>query len=389
MPRDRFKKLSTYFHINDNTTAVPYGQPGYNPLHKVEPLLTSVRQHLLEQFNPGQNIAIDEAMVAFKGRSFMKQYLPGKPIKWGFKIWTLADSVTGYVSDIDVYTGRRQHPSGNGLGYDVVMGLARPFLNRYHHIYFDNYFSSLKLASDLLDRGTYSCGTLRANRVGIPAVIKKPGRLARGESIKRQCGNILCVVWRDKRDVRLIATNSQPTDTTVQRRDGRALKDVACPQSVVNYNKNMGGVDLSDQNRSYYDVGRQAKKYWKQLVWYLINLCTVNSYVIYQQTMAAAHQPAMKHLLFRENLIDQLIGGFSSRKRAGRTAATPIIEACHLPGHELVKAEKKLSCKNCSQLGKKTPAGRYVQTTFKCNMCNVHLCKDGCLVEFHTRHANM
>ena len=58
-----------------------------------------------------------------------------------------------------------------------------------------------------------------------------------------------------------------------------------CPNVIINYNRHMGRVDLSNQNRSYYDVGRQAKKYWKKLVWYLINLCTVNSYVVYQQTL--------------------------------------------------------------------------------------------------------
>ena len=92
------------------------------------------------------------------------------------------------------------------------------------------------------------------------------------------------------------------------------------------------------------------------------------------------------HLEFRKNLLKQLIGGFSSRKRASCALAMPSIEEGNLQGHDLVKAMKKATCKNCSQLGRKTKAGRYVQSTFKCKSCDVHLCKDGCLVEYHSRH---
>ena len=36
----------------------------------------------------------------------MKQYLPKKPVKRGFKVWVRADAVSGYVSEFDVYTGK-------------------------------------------------------------------------------------------------------------------------------------------------------------------------------------------------------------------------------------------------------------------------------------------
>jgi hypothetical protein len=44
-------------------------------------------------------------MVLFKGRSSMKQYMPLKPIKRGYKCWCLWDSTNGYMYNIDVYTG--------------------------------------------------------------------------------------------------------------------------------------------------------------------------------------------------------------------------------------------------------------------------------------------
>ena len=145
MPRDRFKSLSSYMHINDNTTAVARGQQGYDPLHKIAPLYSAVRTNIQTQFNPGMCLAIDEAMIAYKGRSYLKQYLPSKPTKWGFKVWAIADSETGYMTDISIYTGKREHPSKYGLGYDVVMNLSQRYLGRYHHIFFDNLFVYIAL----------------------------------------------------------------------------------------------------------------------------------------------------------------------------------------------------------------------------------------------------
>ena len=40
------------------------------------------------------------------GRSTMKQYLPKKPVKRGFKVWVRADAVTGFFCDFDVYVGK-------------------------------------------------------------------------------------------------------------------------------------------------------------------------------------------------------------------------------------------------------------------------------------------
>ena len=178
-------------------------------------------------------------------------------------------------------------------------------------------------------------------------------------------GNLVAVVWHDKRGVRLLSTNSEPTDATIKRRTGQDVNDVPCPEVVINYTKFMGGVDLADQNRIYYDMGRDEKNFWKCLMWYMINTCVVNSYVIYKQTMLAAGKHPIRHLAFRQKLITQLIGGFSNRKRAGRRGAeAPVIEESQFPGHTLIKAAKRV-CKNCSQLGNKTTGGGQVQTSFK------------------------
>ena len=39
---------------------------------------------------------------------FLKDYLPGKPNKWGFKAWGLADNANGYLLKCDIYKGKKE-----------------------------------------------------------------------------------------------------------------------------------------------------------------------------------------------------------------------------------------------------------------------------------------
>ena len=177
---------------------------------------------------------------------FMKKYMPAKPTKWGFKVWTLADAHNGYLCLLDMYVGRRKHPSNLGLGYDVVMNLSEPYQYLRHYLYFDNFFTSLPLIEQLARNQTYSCGTFWSNRKGIPPIFRNPGGLPQGQSIKKQRGNTVAGVWRDKRDVRVIPYNCGPVDghsnQRVPRRSGqpgREIRQVSCPESVVAYHTYM------------------------------------------------------------------------------------------------------------------------------------------------------
>ena len=65
-------------------------------------MLSCITLKLVEQtcrmnYHGSQDQSIDEAMIAFKGRSSMKQYMPMKPTKRRFKVWVRADSENGYV----------------------------------------------------------------------------------------------------------------------------------------------------------------------------------------------------------------------------------------------------------------------------------------------------
>jgi hypothetical protein len=148
-----------------NSTIIPRGQPGYDKLHKIRPLLDSVNSNSQAQYDLHREVSIDEAMVLFKGRSYFKQYMPKKPIKRGFKVWMACDARNGLISQCQVYTGK--DVSGqveNQLGAKVVKSISADLKGKGHHLYFDNFLSSVSLAEDLFNDDLYCIATARTNR---------------------------------------------------------------------------------------------------------------------------------------------------------------------------------------------------------------------------------
>ena len=109
-------------------------------------------------YYPHCEVSIDEAMIPFKGRSSMKQYLPLKPVKRSFKVWAMADAINGYMYDFNVYTGATESRE-RALGEKVVLTLSESIMGCHHKLFLDNYFTFVNLLSTLLEKGTYACGT--------------------------------------------------------------------------------------------------------------------------------------------------------------------------------------------------------------------------------------
>ena len=135
-------------------------------------------------------------MVGFKGQSSLKQYMPMKPSKWGYKVWCRCDAKTGYMCDFQVYCGA-SGPSEHSLGTKVVLDLAKPLFGKGYHLYFDNFFSSVNLANILLTHKTGMIATTRVNRKKYPKQLHKTV-LARGESKHHNVGDVDYFVWQNE-----------------------------------------------------------------------------------------------------------------------------------------------------------------------------------------------
>lgn len=120
-------------------------------MYKLRPFLNVIQEKFESCFTPTEFIAIGESMVKFKGRSSLKQYLPKKPVKRGYKLWVLADQ-SGYMWRFQIYVGKTKNTSEKGLAARVVKELTSGIENKYYRLYFDNYFTSVPLVEWLLER---------------------------------------------------------------------------------------------------------------------------------------------------------------------------------------------------------------------------------------------
>ena len=128
--------------------------------------LNCVKQFELSQefktmYTPSRNLSIDEQMIGTKSRVSFIQYMPKKPKKFGIKLWVLCECLTGYCLDFQIYTGKSDKGvTEHGLAYRVVFDLIDNYLDKGYHLYFDNFYTSFRLVSDLAKRNTFSCGTI-------------------------------------------------------------------------------------------------------------------------------------------------------------------------------------------------------------------------------------
>ena len=172
IPRWCFREISRYLHFMDNDHLAPRGDSAHDQLGKVRPLITHLSDKFATLYERSKEVAVDEAMIKFQGRSNLKKYMPKKPTKCGIKVWVLGDSTNGYFSQFDVHTGRGEGRV-EGLGAHVKM-LTENLKNKNYHVLFDNYFTSYQLLEDLEKDSIYGCGTARKDRKEFPAALKNP-----------------------------------------------------------------------------------------------------------------------------------------------------------------------------------------------------------------------
>lgn len=392
MTVNRYEKLCQYIHCNNAAARLTRADADYHPVAKVAPVFDMARQNCKLHYQHGRDISIDEAMKGFKGRTELRMYMPAKPEKFGIKFWARCDGNTAYMSDFQLYSGKRdQTPFQrvHGLGYRVVHDMTRDLIGLNHCVYFDRFFTSIPLMESLLSENIYACGTLMTNRKGVPTEIKQKRALKglvqnRGDSAFYQRAGITVTAWNDN-NVVVIAHTCLPHPrqmVTCNRQVEADTLVVPQPEAIHRYNQHMNGVDVHDQLRKKYAASRPSKKYWKYILWFVVDVCRVNAWILYR--MSSTRQVGRKKRYTQKDFILELgkalIDGFTSRKRATiRESGVRVdIDAKkHKIAHTFVRLPGKTRrCKSCYRLGRRH------ETVFGCAACNTHMCRD-CFLRVH------
>ena len=163
---------------------------------KIQPFLDLVIPSFQQYFVPGKALAVDEAMIAYRGRVSFRQYVRGKPHPWGIKAYVFADSDTGYLYSVAIYYDKETLlVSCPGLNHTtrVVLTLVQPVRNMGYDLYTDRFYTSPLLARELANLGITLTGTVMANRKDSPWLYGQKGRGR--EEPPRYTANKICLSW--------------------------------------------------------------------------------------------------------------------------------------------------------------------------------------------------
>lgn len=314
MSSKQFKYLRRHIHFNDNE----FAEESDDRFYKIRPMFNFIRK-TFQQVPPSTKQSIDEVMVGYKGTRAgnLRQYIKSKPTKWGFKLYCRA-SDDGFIHDIILYQGGTTftaHPvsltqaeSSEKINTKVVLTLAKTITSTTtSSIYADNFFTSLHLANML--KKHYNCrytGTARENRVGRPPLMS-PKDMGNTKT-KRGCfdycssNGILVVRWKDNKVVTLVTNDKGVFPLKkIQRyiKEKKKKEEVDCPLVVSEYNAHMGGIDKSNMLVQLYRTPMKSKRYYLRLFAYVLDLCSVNSWLLYKRDCEALKTQFMSLKKFR------------------------------------------------------------------------------------------
>ena len=114
MSRTRFQHIKSYLRAADNQNLAE------TKMAKAEPLYQLLNEKFQRSGIFHENLSIDESMVPYFGRHLCKQFIRGKPIRFGYKIRMLASN-TGLPYRVAVYQDRKDSADiEKPLGFRVV-----------------------------------------------------------------------------------------------------------------------------------------------------------------------------------------------------------------------------------------------------------------------------
>ncbi|ENN74459.1 hypothetical protein D910_05403 [Dendroctonus ponderosae] len=201
--RDKFEHILTNIHVKASETVDKTDR-----FSKGRPLFDYLNKKFIEACPLEEMHCVGEAMVPYFGRHGCKQFIHGKPIRYGYKLWVGATRLS-FVSWFEPYQGASTNISkiysDYGVGPAVVLECADVLLKKWpdkkHHLYFDNFFTTIALIEKVSEMGLYATGTLRENRISNNPLVhsKTLKKQNRGSSdyAKIIDQDIIIVKWND------------------------------------------------------------------------------------------------------------------------------------------------------------------------------------------------
>lgn len=372
---NRFEQIIRFMHLNDNNSLNPADR-----LYKLRPIIDVLNKSFTYHGGLDEKLSVDESMIPYYGKHYAKQYIKGKPIRFGFKNWAIC-SASGYLISFDLYCGKdASRVYEFGLGGDVVTTLlehAEVPSESGHKLFIDSFFTSVPLIKHLADKGFCATGTLRSDRTEhCPLKNQKEMKdEGRGTYDFRTSQNIMLVRWVDN-SVVTAATNFEELavgSATRWSREKKTKIQVPQPTLFSSYNKGMGGVDIMDQNVAAYRTRMRQRKWWWPIFVYLFDVSVSNAWIL-NKKLLPKDDAVGKLIQFRRALALTFLRKHGKPSLQGKIKPTPLQDVRHdTCSHWPLEIPKQRRCAHCKGKAK-----------FSCSKCNVGL-HPKCFLEYHTQ----
>ncbi|KAG3252036.1 hypothetical protein PI124_g3355 [Phytophthora idaei] len=214
---------------------------------------------------------------------------------------------------LEIYCGAKNHlrtpvPQDNNSGEAAVLRNMNSLLpptptSPWRLVVTDRFYTSVKLALELLHRRMYLTGTIQTDRSGFAKEIIT--------TKKYKTVNRKKVLIPPQGTIKLAQNKKFPRkEGTVMRRVNGEMKPVPAPELVRDYHRWMGGVDVNDQlrmQRYSVQLSYKTRKYYKTLFLGLLDMTFVNAYIVYRHHRKTNGKSSPKHFAFFEELMEQLL----------------------------------------------------------------------------------
>nr|XP_023024929.1 piggyBac transposable element-derived protein 4-like [Leptinotarsa decemlineata] len=242
-------------------------------LAPVRELFQNINGKCQKHYTVSRYAILDEMLWAFKGRCRFRMYLPNKPARYGLKVFSLVDSRTFAIYNMEIYCSTQltgPFAVSNDTS-DVVNRLCFPLSKSRRNITMESWFTSVAAAEDLPKNHDLTIvGTLRKDKKQIPLdfFTKRPPKTSMFGFLQDK--TIVSYIQTRNKNVILLSTIHH--DYSIDPNSGEDIK----PEIITFYNTTKCGVDTVNQLSSKYNVARNTHR-WPMVIFYsLFNITGIN-----------------------------------------------------------------------------------------------------------------
>ena len=136
--KNRFQKL--FADLSTDARDPSPAEAKKDLFFRVRSFVNMLNNKFAAALKPGERLVVDETMIKFLGKHDSVQLMPKKPIKIGFKCWTLA-SVGGYVFRLELYEGKKDGASDTVCFFFFHFSLSFLSFSFFSFLFFFIHFS--------------------------------------------------------------------------------------------------------------------------------------------------------------------------------------------------------------------------------------------------------